>query len=46
MLSNSDTVYTRDLHKSFRVHTVQAKRSVNTNAKHRGNVDELLVTNY
>lgn len=46
MLSNSDTDYTRDLYKSFRVHTVQAKRSVNANAKHRGNVDELLVTNY
>lgn len=46
MLSNSDTHYVRDLYKDFHIHTVQAKRSVSANAKSRGNVTEVLVTNY
>lgn len=46
MLSNSDTPYVRDLYGQFSIHTVQAMRSVNANGKHRGKVNEVLVTNY
>lgn len=46
MLSNSSTAFIRELYKDYQIHTVQAKRSVNSIASRRGLVDEVVVTNY
>lgn len=46
MLSNSATAFIRDLYKDYAIHTIQAKRSVNSIASRRGLVDEVVVTNY
>lgn len=46
VLSNSDTSAVRDLYgaKPFRLHEVQAKRSINSKTKNRGKVGELIIT--
>lgn len=48
MISNSDTQLTRELYKSpcFNIYEVSAKRMINSNAKKRGKVNELIITNY
>lgn len=46
MLSNSDTPFTRDLYKKWRVDTVYAKRMINSDSSKRGEVTEIIVTNY
>lgn len=46
MLSNSDTPFTRDLYKKWRVDTVYAKRLINKDASKRGEITEIIVTNY
>lgn len=46
MLSNSDTKFIRDLYKDFNTHTVCAKRYINSNPNHRGEITEVVVTNY
>lgn len=46
MLSNSDTPFTRELYKNWRVDTVYAKRLINKDASKRGEVTEIIVTNY
>jgi DNA adenine methylase len=46
MLSNADTEGARELYKDFAVEVVRAPRSINSNAKKRGNVNELLVTSW
>ncbi|WP_421655020.1 DNA adenine methylase [Leptothermofonsia sp. ETS-13] len=44
MLSNSDCPFIRDLYRGFTIHTIQAARSINSNAKKRGKITELLIT--
>lgn len=46
MLSNSDTSFIRNLYKDFHIHTILAGRAINSNAKKRGKINELLVTSY
>lgn len=46
MLSNSDTPFTRELYKNWRVDTVYAKRLINKDASKRGEITEIIVTNY
>jgi DNA adenine methylase len=46
MLSNSDCQFIRQLYKNFNIHTISATRSINSNAKKRGNISEVLVTSY
>ncbi len=46
MLSNSDTPFTRELYKKWRIDTVYAKRMINSDASKRGEVTEIIVTNY
>ena len=46
MLSNADTESTRELYRDFSVHVVRAPRAINSNAKKRGDVNELLVTTW
>jgi DNA adenine methylase len=46
MLSNADTEAMRALYRGFAVHSVMAPRAINSNAKKRGAVRELLVTSW
>ncbi|MFM2064286.1 MAG: hypothetical protein RLZZ507_3957 [Cyanobacteriota bacterium] len=46
MLANSDCDFIRKLYSSFKIHTISAARSINSNAKKRGNINEVLVTSY
>lgn len=46
MLSNSDTPLTRELYAGANIHEVTASRTINSNAKKRGKVGELIITNY
>lgn len=46
MLSNHNTKLINDLYKDFNIHVVQAKRSINSKANGRGNVEEVIITNY
>jgi DNA adenine methylase len=43
---NTDDNFFDDLYKDFKIDRVQAKRSINSNAKKRGLINEILVTNY
>ncbi|WP_026176744.1 DNA adenine methylase [Desulfurispora thermophila] len=46
MLSNSDTPLIRELYAGYNIYVVQARRNINCQAKGRGAVDELIITNY
>lgn len=46
MLSNHNTDFIRELYKDFNIHVVEAKRMINSKADGRGNVEEVIVTNY
>ncbi|MSD83785.1 Dam family site-specific DNA-(adenine-N6)-methyltransferase [Lactobacillus curvatus] len=46
MISNSDTPLTRELYAGFNINTVNAKRNINSNAKKRGFINELIITTY
>lgn len=46
MLSNADTPETRELYREFACHVVGMPRSINSNAKKRGNAAELIVTSW
>ncbi|WP_414529197.1 DNA adenine methylase [Nodularia chucula] len=46
MLSNSDCEFIRKLYSDFNIHTISATRSINSNAKKRGKITEVLVTSY
>ena len=44
LLSNSDCLEIRDLYYDYSIRTVQAKRSINSNAKKRGEINEVLIS--
>ncbi|HML24721.1 MAG TPA: DNA adenine methylase [Aggregatilinea sp.] len=46
MLSNSDTPFVRGLYEGFTVHTVTARRAINSKGGKRGEITEVLVVNY
>lgn len=46
MLSNSDCEFIRNLYSSFNIYTISAARAINSNAKKRGKINEVLVTSY
>jgi DNA adenine methylase len=46
MLSNADTEGARELYRDFAVEVVRAPRAINSDAKKRGDVNELLVTSW
>lgn len=46
MLSNHNTKFIRELYNGFNIHIVNAKRMINSNANGRGDVEEVLITNY
>lgn len=46
MVSNSDTEFIRELYEGFHFIEVKAKRSINSDSRKRGAVNELLIKNY
>lgn len=46
MLSNSDCAFIRQLYQDFHIHQIQASRAINSNAKRRGKISELVITSY
>lgn len=46
MLSNSYCDFTLNLYKDFNCHVVRARRNINKNGNDRGEIKELIVTNY
>jgi len=46
MLSNSDCEFIRNLYSGFNIYTISAARAINSNAKKRGKINEILVTSY
>ena len=45
MLSNSYSEFILDLYKDYRINTLRAKRSINSDPNNRGEIKELLITN-
>lgn len=46
LLSNSDHPFIRDLYKDYKIITIKAKRSINSNGNKRGEINEVLIRNY
>ena len=46
MLSNHNTPFIQEIYKGFNLHVVNAKRAINSNGKKRGEVEEVIITNY
>ena len=46
MLSNHNTKLINELYKDYNIHVIEAKRNINSNGKKRGNVEEVIITNY
>ena len=46
MLSNHNTTLINELYKDYHIHVIEAKRNINSNGKKRGNVEEVIITNF
>jgi len=46
MLSNSDTKFIHDLYRDLNIYKVYARRYINSDPRHRGEITELVITNY
>ena len=46
MLSNHNTILVNELYKDYNIHIIEAKRSINSKGSKRGNVEEVIITNY
>lgn len=46
MLSNHNTMLVNELYKDYNIHVIEAKRNISANGKKRGNVEEVIITNY
>jgi len=46
MLSNSDSEFIKKLYVGYKINIVKASRMINCNAKGRGKINELVITNY
>jgi len=46
MLSNHNTILIKELYKDYNINVIEAKRSINSNGKKRGVVEEVIITNY
>ncbi len=46
MVSNSDCPFIRDLYQDFRIETIAANRSINSNATKRGKINEVVVLSW
>lgn len=46
MISNSDTPFIRELYKGYNIHAITAQRHISSDSDTRGQVSEVLITNY
>lgn len=46
MLSNHNTKFINELYNDFNIHIVKARRSINSKGEGRGEVEEVIITNY
>jgi DNA adenine methylase len=46
MVSNSDCPFIRDIYQGFRIETIEAGRSINSNATKRGKINEVVVMSW
>lgn len=46
MASNSNTDFIREIYKDFHIHVIEANRRINSKVDGRGNVEEVIITNY
>ncbi|MCQ2087087.1 MAG: Dam family site-specific DNA-(adenine-N6)-methyltransferase [Bacilli bacterium] len=46
MLSNHNTPFINELYDGFNIHVIDAKRMINSDPNGRGNVQEVIITNY
>ena len=46
MLSNHNTKFINELYSEFNIHVINAKRMINSKADGRGDVEEVIITNY
>lgn len=46
MLSNSDSKFIKNLYKDYNIHFVKATRMINCDATKRGQISEVVITNY
>lgn len=46
MLSNHNTKFINNLYDGFKINVIEAKRMINSKADGRGNVEEVIITNY
>lgn len=46
MASNANTPFIQDLYKDFTVRVISARRNINSKGDRRGNVEEVVITNY
>lgn len=46
MLSNYNTTLVKELYKDYHFHYIEARRNIGANAKDRGKVEEVIITNY
>ena len=46
MLSNSATYFIKDIYKGYNLNIVRARRSINSKASERGEINEIVITNY
>jgi len=46
MLSNHNTQYINELYKEFNIHIINAKRMINSKGDGRGEIEEVIITNY
>ena len=46
MLSNHNTKFINELYEGFNIHVIEARRNINSKGEGRGNVEEVIITNY
>ena len=46
MLSNHNTKFINELYSEYNIHVINARRMINADSKGRGNVEEVIITNY
>lgn len=46
MLSNHNTILINELYKDYNINLIEVKRNINANGKHRGKVEEVIITNF
>ena len=46
MASNANTPFIQEIYKDFNIHVINAKRMINSKGDGRGDVEELIITNY